>query len=460
MWDPQTEELDATRTMDRSTPARALSLLAAAALLAAGACRRPARTPPEPPPVDAAVAACPPPAPLVVVPAECPLEAADPAGRADDARSTTGRDVLTLVAARFADLPGWADDRHAEAVPPLLRSCGELAKLADGAPIGSGPYGGRARDWRRLCAAAAAVPPGDHAAARAMFERELRPYAARGRDGFDGKMTAYYVQPLDGARARGGRYQFPIYARPPDLVEVQLSDFISDGRSRRIWGRLDPATGALVRYPTRAEIAASLDQDHVLFWLDDPVDVLAVEVEGSGKVSLPDGGQVWINFAGKNGRRSPGAGALMRALRQLAASPLGVAAGAAAAATAAYRARARQIIDVKDSIVFFEVEPRAAAIGTQEVALTPRRSLAVDRAVIPLSTPIWITTRIPARPGEPAGPWQRLLIAQDTGGGILGTVRADIYFGDDAEAVALGSKVNTPGRMWLLLPAGLAVRSR
>ncbi len=425
-----------------------LPQILAAAIVAAGslaACRQPA-SPMRCESGDAAAPECPPPPPPVTIPGECPSDRT--------ALTTTGEDQLTLVRVGFGKLPGWSDDHHAAALPPLLASCAKLAELPDHAPIGSGPYGGRAGDWRHACTAAAEVPAGDDTAARKFFEREFTAYAARGRDGFVGKMTGYYVQPLDGARQRGGAYQFPIYSRPPDLVETQLSDFIDDGRSRRIWGRLDPDDpGQMIPYPTRGEIAEELDRDRALFWLDDPLDVLLVEIEGSGKVTLPDGSQVWVNFSGKNGRSSHGFRTLIRSLKELAASPAGTATDRAA--VAAYRARAREIIDLKDSIVFFEVVPQAAAIGTQDVALTPLRSIAVDRAVIPLSTPVWISTRAKPTADQPVGPWNHLLIAQDTGGHILGTVRADIYFGADDDAIAMGGHVNTPGRMWLLFPTGV-----
>jgi membrane-bound lytic murein transglycosylase A len=120
-------------------------------------------------------------------------------------------------------------------------------------------------------------------------------------------------------------------------------------------------------------------------------------------------------------------------------------------------ARFHEIAEIKDSVVFFREEPRNGAIGTQDVVLTARRSLAVDRAVIPLSTPVWVDTTAPMSAGGKRGPFRQLLIAQDTGGNILGSVRGDIYWGDDRDAVAIGSRVNNRGQMWLLLPRSIRV---
>ncbi len=87
--------------------------------------------------------------------------------------------------------------------------------------------------------------------------------------------------------------------------------------------------------------------------------------------------------------------------------------------------------------------------------LTAGRSLAVDRAFVAMSTPVWVDTRAPAAGARRTAPWRRLLIAQDTGGGILGAVRGDIYWGADQEATDRAGRTGGPGRVWLLLPRGL-----
>jgi membrane-bound lytic murein transglycosylase A len=89
--------------------------------------------------------------------------------------------------------------------------------------------------------------------------------------------------------------------------------------------------------------------------------------------------------------------------------------------------------------------------------LTPRRSMAIDRAYIAHSTPIWIETDVPQVGGTGTTAWRRLLIAQDTGGGILGPLRGDIYWGDDEEAAEIAGRMGGPGRFWLLLPRSIDV---
>ena len=362
------------------------------------------------------------------------------------------RERLRLTAVSFRDLPGWADDRLDRAVPAFRASCEKLARLADDAPIGVDGSSGRARDWRAVCASAATVPDGDLEAARAFFEAAFTPWAAAGDGGRVGKMTGYHVQALRGSRVRHGRYQVPIWGRPPDLVSINLTAFVSDARARRIWGRLDPATGAVVPYATRAAIrqGALAGKGLELLWVDDPVDALFADIQGSAVVAMDDGSEVWIGFAGKNGCTYRGVGGVLKEMGELAG--YGGTIPGIRAWFADHPDRIDEISDRNRSKVFFRVAERPGAIGSQGVTLTPGRSLAVDRAFVAASTPVWVETRAPLSGARGTAPWRRLLVAQDTGGGILGPVRGDIYWGADAEATARAGRTGGPGKVWLLLP--------
>jgi membrane-bound lytic murein transglycosylase A len=94
------------------------------------------------------------------------------------------------------------------------------------------------------------------------------------------------------------------------------------------------------------------------------------------------------------------------------------------------------------------------------VLLTPQRSAAVDHAFVAFSTPIWVDTRVPIAGATGTAPWRHLVIAQDTGGGILGPVRVDLYWGDDAKAADVSGRMGGPGREWFLLPRRLALPAK
>jgi membrane-bound lytic murein transglycosylase A len=368
--------------------------------------------------------------------------------------STAPQDSLTLTKVAFADLPGWADDSLAEAMTSFLRSCEKLAALRDDAPVGHDGHGGKARNWRRACAAAARVKAGDDGAARKMFEAEFVPYEAAGTGGTTGKLTGYYVAEVHASRTRHGRFQTPVLGRPDDLVMVDLSSFIKDGHGRRIWGRMEH--GVLVPYYARDEIRKGVlaGRRLELMYVDDPVDLLFAQIEGSAKATLDDGSTVWLEFAGKNGRAYRGVGGVLRnggflrpgegtmqGIRQWFHDNPG---------------RFDEIADQDASYVFFMASKVPGAVGSQRTILMAQRSMAVDRAFIAMSTPIWVEAHAPVLGKKGVTElWHHLLIAQDTGAGILGAVRGDIYWGDDAEAAERGGRMGGPGRYWLLLPRGV-----
>ncbi|MFO0576286.1 MAG: murein transglycosylase A [Polyangia bacterium] len=368
---------------------------------------------------------------------------------------TPAHDELRLTRVAWGELPGWAEDQHHEAVPALIASCAKLAELKDEDPVGADGHGGRARQWRRACDRASKLRPGDSKAAREFFESEFTPWQAAGRAGPVGKLTGYFVQEIHASRKKGGKYTVPILGRPADLVMVDLSQFIRDAHGRRIWGRHDDK-GNIVPYLTRAELrqGALMPQKLEILYADDPVDVLFAQIEGSARAVMDDGTTVWLGFDGKNGHKYRGVGGVLKERGFLGGAYNGTMSGIRKW-FADNPGRFDEIADQNHSFVFFKESPLPGAVGSQGVVLTPRRSLAIDRAFIAHGTPIWVDTRAPHKSAPGTSPWQHLLVAQDTGSGILGAVRGDIYWGDDAAAAALGGRMGGEGRYWLLLPHGV-----
>ena len=365
-------------------------------------------------------------------------------------------DQLKLTKTKFADLPGWADDKHAEAIGSFLRSCTKIGELPDSEPVGHDGHGGTAKQWRKACAAAQKLKANDHAAAKAMFEAEFVPWIAAGKGGAEGKLTGYFVQEIRASRKQKGKYKYPIYDRPKDLVMVDLSKHIPDAAGRRIWGRLDDK-GNVVPFPTRKEIrtGALSGQNLEIMYADDPVDVLFAQIEGSAKAIMDDGSTVWLEFAGKNGRAYRGVGGVLKSMGQLTAPGSGTMQGIRKW-FADNPTKFDEVVDQSHSFVFFHESKTPGAVGSQMVILTAERSMAIDRAFIAHGTPIWVSTRAPVVGKKGSEPWTKLLVAQDTGGGILGAVRGDIYWGDDTAAAEKGGRMGGPGKYWLLLPKGVS----
>lgn len=354
---------------------------------------------------------------------------------------------LVLTPVDFAALPGWAGDDHAAALAAFDRSCARILRADAARAFSRNIDAGTMGDWQAVCNARPEAR--DAQTARQFFETWFTPHSARADGGSDvGLFTGYYEASLRGSRTRGGAYQYPLHARPDDLVMVELGDFRDELRGQRIAGRV--AEGRLRPYEDRARIIAGdwPHADKVLVWVDDPVDAFFLHIQGSGVVQLDDGGIMRVGYAAQNGhvyyaigrelvKREilPKEEVSMQSIRAwLAANP---------------ESAAQELMNLNRSYVFFHEITGEGPLGAENVVLTPGRSLAVDNGKMAYGVPVW--TDIPP-PQDGAEPINRLMIAQDTGGAIRGAVRGDVYFGYGPEAEALAGVMKSRGRYWMLLP--------
>lgn len=348
---------------------------------------------------------------------------------------------LALTRISFTDLPGWRDGDQAAALVAFLRSCAAFAKLPDDAKLG---IAGVAGDWRKPCAAAAALHDPGTEAARQFFERAFTPFAMLDNGKTDALVTGYYEPELAGARHKSARFSVPILARPPDLISVSLGAFRPSWRGERIAGRA--ADGKLIPYWTRAEIeAGALDRFHLaLFYAADPIELFFLQIQGSGRVRLPDGSTVEIGYHGENGRPYVALGRLL--IERGAMSLDQVSMQSIEAWLRAHPADAKNLMDENQSYVFFRVLHGDAPLGAEGVALTPQHSVAVDPRFVPLGVPLWLNV------AQGAAVTRRLAMAQDTGAAIKGPLRVDLFCGAGAAAAAQAGPLRATGRLFLLLP--------
>lgn len=275
-----------------------------------------------------------------------------------------------------------------------------------------------AAPWAAACAAALAVPPGG---AAEFFERWFAPHALG-----PGLVTGYYEPELRGAEVPGGGYEIPLFALPPE-GELRLLD-----------------RGAI-------EAGGLAGQGLELAWVDDPVDAFFLQIQGSGRISLPDGRVLRLGYAGRNahpyrpiGRSLIDRGAIAREAMSMQAirAWLGTAPPGEAAA----------LLRENPAFVFFRpvkgLDPTMGPVGTLGVPLTPGRSLAVDAGIVPLGAPIYLITRDPLD-GHPI---RRIVMAQDTGGAIRGMGRGDLFWGWGPEAATKAGLMREEAEMFLLLP--------
>lgn len=382
-----------------AAPIRRRRWTASALLALAAGC---ATAPPQAPPAGATAP------PLVPPPAEPAFEAPAPVARARARWVPVGWDVV----------PGWGADRTAEVWPALVAGC---ARPAPG--------------WAALCARALLEPPAGDADARRWFERWLVPYRVEDLFGAgDGLATGYFEPAIEASRVRQGAFQVPLYAPPADL------DALRPGWTRREFETVPTAMVSL--------------RGRELAWIEDPLDALLLQVQGSGRLHLAesDGSRRWVRlaYAAHNGQpyRSVGRWLVERGELELAQASW----PAIRAWARRNPARLQELLWSNPRVVFFREEPLAdPAIGPRGgagVPLTPGRSIAVDPASIPYGTPVWIDTT------EPLGatPLRRLVMAQDTGSAIEGAVRADFFWGWGPDAEAQAGRMKQPLRLFVLVP--------
>ncbi|MBL8521575.1 MAG: murein transglycosylase A [Betaproteobacteria bacterium] len=375
------------------------------------------------------------PAPTAPVEKDEPLDLEPAAARTAPA----ARGKLERVA--WDSVPQWGSDSPKEALAAFQRGCTVLSTQVE---------------WKDVCQWSVPLGSGASDAEIARFFREaFDPWRVVNLDGTDtGLLTGYYEPLLAGSRVPTRTYKYPIYRAPSDLIAIDLGEVYADLKFRRLRGRL--VDNKLVPYFDRAEIDGAKRplRGLEIVWVDDPVELHYLQIQGSGQIALPDGTRLRVGYAEQNGHpfRSV-AGLLIRRgeIKAHNASLAGIRDWARRNPK-----KAQRYLDANPSYVFFKELPLElpGPIGTQGVPLTAERSIAIDPRVIPLGVPLYLSTTHPTT----REPLNRLMVAQDTGGAIAGAVRGDFYWGTGDSAGQEAGRTKQPVRMWVLLPKGMEVK--
>ena len=347
----------------------------------------------------------------------------------------------TLQVASWSDLPGWQEDDLAATWPAFLQSCRGMASRPHGAA------------WKRVCDLARADNGNAASNPRTFYESHLAPYAIAAGDGnTQGLVTGYYEPLLRGSRSPSKGFSQPVRGVPDDLLTIDLAALFPELKDKRVRGRLEG--NKVVPYWSRAEITARNDKlpGKPLLYVDDAVELFFLQVQGSGRVRLPDGTMVRLNYADQNGHPYQSIGRVLvdrGELKLEEASMQGIQAWART-----NPGRLDELLNTNPSYVFFREVPNSpdGPTGALGVPLTAERSIAVDPRSIPLGAPVFLAS---TRPNSNQ-PLNRLVLAQDTGGAIKGAVRADFFWGFGKEAGEQAGRMKQTGRLWLLWPNGSA----
>jgi membrane-bound lytic murein transglycosylase A len=337
-----------------------------------------------------------------------------------------GKGSLKLTQVDFESLYGWENDDHKKALISFLHSCNKFAKLPQNKLFGGQIPEVTIGDFRDVCEIAEVVKTMNSKQAKNFFENWFKPFLVEGPSGkTTGVFTGYYEASLNGSKVKTEKYRYPVYGKPSDLGSEE--------------------------YLSRQEIeeGALKNKGLELLYVDDKVDLFFTHIQGSGRVTMPNGDEIRIGFAGKNNRQYVSISNPMADLGYLERSQLN-------AATVRDWLRknpdkADEVMNINEAFTFFRISNNEYVIGAQGVPLTPERSLAVDSDVIPYGSLLWIDTTLKKSDGRKEY-YTHLFTAQDTGSAIKGTIRGDIFFGYGKEAEEKAYYMASQGSYYILLP--------
>lgn len=325
----------------------------------------------------------------------------------------------------FSKLPGWNDGDVKKSLVAFQRSCEMFLKQNPSQVIGSQHIKLKVKDWHPACQAALSLQTQDDDRARSFFEDWFYPVEFSKQKSAHGLFTGYYMPRVKGSLTKTKQYSTPIYGLPHQRY---LSHLTREKIDNGALGHNAP----------------------VIAWINSPVERLFMEIEGAGVVELPNGKRLYLGYAGENGAPYTSIGSIL--IKQGVFNRHNASKNGIKKYLESRPRVANHILHQNKSFVFFQNMEQSIALGAQGMGLTPGYSLAVDKKWVPLGAPLWLATSIPANQSNNTKTFQRLMVAQDTGGAIKGLMRGDIYWGSGKKASYLGEHMKNTGSYWLLLP--------
>ncbi len=258
--------------------------------------------------------------------------------------------------------------------------------------------------------------------------------------------TGYYEPEIAGCRTRQAGCEVPVYKRPSDLIDVDLGQFSDDLKGKNIRGKVNGTK--LVQYDDRAAIEGGslTGRGLEIAYANDAIEFFFLQIQGSGRLRLPDGSVMRIGYESQNGRGYTGIGRLMKD-RGL------ITDGSMQGIVAYLRANpeeGRKVMQENKSFVFFRELTGAGPLGAMGYPVVGEASVAVDVRFIPLGAPLWLSMDR----AEPNGIW----VAQDTGGAIKGANRIDTFWGAGDRARAIAGGMAARGAALIFLPKAAVTR--
>ena len=277
------------------------------------------------------------------------------------------------------------------------------------------------------------------------FTINFQPYKLLDDDSLDeGMITGYYEPLLYGSLRKNNRYKYAVYKTPKDMMIVDFVSAYPELKSYKLRGKL--VGNMVVPYDSREEIERNPSKNlEVIAYVDDKVALFLLHVQGSGKILLDNGELINVGYAEQNGRKFKGIGTYMLNRGYITKDEL------SAQGMKKYLdknpSKMDEVLNQNESYVFFK-KSNQSATGALGSVLTAKRNIAVDRSVIPLGMPVFLSTKNPLD----KKPINQLMVAADVGGAIKGKIRADFFWGFGDTAFEYAGRMKEKGKMYILMP--------
>ncbi len=329
-----------------------------------------------------------------------------------------------LYKSDFSKLPNWHGEDYENALESFVQSC-KTAKTRE--------------IYADLCIRAAEASD-----AKEFLTAYFTPYEiALPQSSHDGLLTGYYEPEIRGSLTKKEPYIYPLYKTPKDLVIVDLGEQYPELKSYRLRGKL--VGNRLVPYHDREDATENELDAEIICYTDSKIDLFFLEVQGSGRVTLDDGSTIFVGYDNQNGHKYASIGKYLVDNGEIPMEDISL--QSIKAWLEQNPSRIDEVLNYNKSMVFFRQKEHAAS-GSLGVVLTPKRSIAVDRKYIPLGSMLYLSAE------DENIEFNRVVMAQDTGGAIKGSVRADMFMGYGEEAKEVAGRLKAPLKLWILLPKG------
>ncbi|MDA7817676.1 murein transglycosylase A [Sulfurimonas sp.] len=328
-----------------------------------------------------------------------------------------------LIKSSFNELPDWENEDYKKAINSFINSC-KSSKTK--------------KIYKKLCQRAERIndPKG-------FLKEEFIPYKIKKTKKESGLLTGYYEPKLNASKTKKGKFIYPIYETPKDMFVVDLGSQYPELKNYRLRGRVE--NNKLIPYYDRKDANKKPLNADIICYTDSKIDLFFLEVQGSGRVTFDDGETMYIGYDNQNGHKYKSIGKYLVKIGAIRMKDVSL--QSIRAWFKKNPKRIDEVLNYNKSMVFFK-EKEQAATGSLGLELTPERSIAVDNRYIPLGSMLYLSADMKDNCVN------KVVIAQDTGGAIKGSVRADMFLGFGERARAIAGKLKAPLKLWILLPKG------